>query len=100
MSFHTQEGWCQCRGEKQQREGGEQGETEDWSAPWRGWGGASGGQVGHNARLFVIGLIFITLNIKEPEGKQFVRVTEFNSNKSIHASLQREPEEMNRPWLI
>lgn len=63
-------------------------------------GGASGGQVGHNARLFVIGLIFITLNIKEPEGRLSVRVTEFNSNKSIHASLQRKPEEMSQSWLI
>lgn len=39
--------------------------------------GGRGLYIGHNARLFVFSLIFIKLNIKEQEGRQFVWVREF-----------------------
>lgn len=73
MSFHIEgfsAAWCQCGGgEKQQEEGGEQGVKRV------GLGCGEGVQIGHNTRLFVFCLIFIKLNIKELEGRQFVRIS-------------------------
>lgn len=43
-------------------------------------------QIGHNTRLFVFSLIFIKLNIKVAEGRQFVRVREFYESKNLHLS--------------
>lgn len=86
MSFQTEgfsAAWCQCGGEKQQQEGGAQG----WFGLWRGrWG--AGVKMWYNARLFVFSLIFIKLNIKELEGRQFVRVRVF------YSSLHRKPGEV------
>ena len=50
--------------------------------------GGEGVHIGHNARLFVFSLIFIKLNIKELEGRQFVRVREFYSSRSFQVAIQ------------
>lgn len=59
-----------------------------------GWGG--GVQIRHNERLIVFGIIFIKMNIKEQEGREF-----YSSIQSLHRDpgemkLSRQPENIQK----
>lgn len=58
-----------------------------------GWGGV---QIRHNERLIVFGIIFIKMNIKEQEGREF-----YSSIQSLHRDpgemkLSRQPENIQK----